>query len=189
MDNRTEKVRSIAVKTKDRIIYLHKQGVRVETKDGISVSFKFDMSILNGLILPYTLENENFENNCNPLYLFYNELFRVWTKKDNETIIGMGGSISFILKECELIGMDFDKFMQLGLLHLDFIEEKSYGPPIGDGVNFRYYDIYYNVEYQMAFYVWRKRIREVTLRDTFFLQKKYEDSQYLDNYHIKKIVY
>lgn len=187
MDNRTEKVKNMVAKTKDRIIYLHNEGVRVETKKGISASFKFGMNIQSELFFPYTLENEHFEDDCYPLYLFFDEAFRVWTQKDKETIIGIGDSISFIFDGQDLIGMDFDKFMQLDILHFDYVEEKYYGPPTGDGVNFRYYNVYYNIKHQMIAYVWRRKIREITLRDTFFLQKKYEDLEYLEEFGIMKI--
>ena len=170
---------------KEKITYVPHEGVVVEDRNRNSFFFKLGSDILKNHFFSYTFEDEDPEDCSSPLYLFFNETFRIWTEKDKKTILGMACENSFILKGYELIGMDFKELLQLGILRFDYVEYDRYW--LGSNINFRYYTVYYNLEYNFSIYVWRKKIRRILINSNFFTQKKYEDIEYLESLEIIKL--
>lgn len=189
MDKKAKEAKNIAAKTKGKIIYLPHEGVIAENKKGISTPFKFGMNIQDCLAFTYVFEDEEPENSYSrPLYMFFDETFMVCTTKVDKTSISIiKCSDSFIFEGYEIIGMKLDVFLQLNLIHFDYFDEDNYLPGSGDGTNFRYYKVYYNIEHKLAIFVWREKIRFVTLCNSFFTERLYEDPAYLERYHIRKL--
>lgn len=177
-----------SAKTKDKITYIPHEGVIAEDGNGTLASFKLGLNIERGLGLPYVFEDEYEDNEgyySFPLYMFFNETFRISTKRDKTTIEVMSCTHSFILEGHELIGMDFGELLLLNILHFDYVHNNYYG--LGNNINFRYYAVYHNLEYKLSVYVWRKKIREVLVNGNFFIEKKYDNPEYLDFFKVIKL--
>lgn len=170
----------------DKITYIPHVGV-VVAKGHDAALFKVGMDIRGGLVFPYEFEDkdpEDPEDSSSPLYMFFNETFRIWTEEDKTTISGMSFSHTFIFNGYELIGMDFEKFSQLNLFSFDYIKDSLYS--VGSDINFRYYKVCYNLKYKFSVYIWRKKIREITINAAFFRKKLYKNIQFLDYFDINK---
>lgn len=171
----------------DKITYIPHVGVVVE-KGHDSILFKVGMDIRDGLVFPYELEDKEPENpgdnSSRSLYMFFDETFRIWTKEDKTTISGMSFSHTFIFNGYELIGMEFEKLSQLHLFSFDYIKDSLYS--VGSNTNFRYYKMCYNLKHKFSVYIWRKKIREITINDAFFRDKMYRNAQILKCLKINK---
>lgn len=170
----------------DKITYIPHVGV-VVAKGHDAALFKVGMDIRGGLVFPYEFEDKDPEDpdeNGRLLYMFFDETFNVLTEKDKTTISGMAFSHTFIFNGYELIGMEFEKLSQLNLFSFDYIKDSFYS--VGSNINFRYYKMCYNLKYKFSVYIWRKKVREIKINDTFFRKKLYKNIQFLDYFDINK---
>ena len=175
MENLKIKERNIVMGTQNgKITFIPQQGIVADNKKGVTAFFKFGEDVREQLVFPYTVERHRIRHKKNEgkyysLYMFFDESFRVWTGKGLTKISGFGCYKSFIFKGYELIGMNLERFLQLNLFHLDYIDEDYYS--VAPGINFRHYKVYYNLAFQLSIYIWRKKIR-VVLVCGFFFEKK-----------------
>ena len=191
MENLKIKERNIVMGTQNgKITFIPQQGIVADNKKGVTAFFKFGEDVREQLVFPYTVERHRIRHKKNEgkyysLYMFFDESFRVWTGKGLTKISGFGCYKSFIFKGYELIGMNLERFLQLNLFHLDYIDEDYYS--VAPGINFRHYKVYYNLAFQLSIYIWRKKIRVVLVCVFFFEKKMYEDPDYLEIFKLKKI--
>ncbi len=191
MENLKIKERNIVMGTQNgKITFIPQQGIVADNKKGVTAFFKFGEDVREQLVFPYTVERHRIRHKKNEgkyysLYMFFDESFRVWTGKGLTKISGFGCYKSFIFKGYELIGMNLERFLQLNLFLLDYIDEDYYS--VAPGINFRHYKVYYNLAFQLSIYIWRKKIRVVLVCGFFFEKKMYEDPDYLEIFKLKKI--
>ncbi|WP_455607686.1 hypothetical protein [Bacteroides sp.] len=184
----SENISSKSAKTRNKITYVPYEGVIAEDGNGILAFFKLGANIKKELVFPYAFEDEYEDDegyHFFPLYMFFDETFQILTERDNKPAKLIYCAHSFIFEGYELMGMEFEKLLQIELLQLDYVHNNYYGP--GNNINFRYYTVYYNLEHKLSIYVWRRKIREILINEIFFQKKEYENPEYLDRYKIIKL--
>ena len=173
-----------------KITFIPQQGIVADNKKGVTAFFKFGEDVREQLVFPYTVERHRIRHKKNEgkyysLYMFFDETFQILTERDKKTAKLIYCAHSFIFEGYELMGMEFEKLLQIELLQLDYVHNNYYGP--GNNINFRYYTVYYNLEHKLSIYVWRRKIREILINENFFQKKEYENPEYLDRYKIIKL--
>ena len=190
MEKENVQEKNIVTTRKDKIkfIYVPKKGIIAQSGKGDNIAFfQFEKNIESLLKLSHIyLEGIPEYPECTEAYSFFDDGVAFWvSKKDRNILSRIRCDTSFVFKGYELIQMEYEKFINLKLLFPDFIQYDYYFP--GPKEYFRYYTLYYFCKYQLVFFVWRKKIRMVIMKDSFFKRKK--SQKYLEKERIRKVIF